>query len=68
MDWCPTSFGRREEVNSVRRLVSTAARWGGLPDAEATYVAVAPDLPVRLYRPRHEILDGTWTFPMIAGG
>ena len=134
------SFGRREDVDPVHHLIGAAAGWGGLPDAEATYVGVAPNLPVgdyeltvgddvpvdgfwsisvynadgffepneqdaysvnnitavpnadgsvtvrfggkgenslpitdgwnylvRLYRPRPEILDGTWTFPTIAG-
>jgi hypothetical protein len=136
------TFGRREEVDPVHHLVGTAAGWGGLPDTEATYVGVSPNLPVgdyeltvgddvpvdgfwsvsvynadgyfepneqnaysvnnitaarnddgsvtvrfggdgdpgrnslpitegwnylvRLYRPRPEILDGTWTFPTIA--
>jgi hypothetical protein len=136
------TFGRREEVDPVHHLVGTAAGWGGLPDTEATYVGVSPNLPVgdyeltvgddvpvdgfwsvsvynadgyfepneqnaysvnnitaarnddgsvtvrfggdgtparnslpitdgwnylvRLYRPRPEIHDGTWTFPTIA--
>jgi hypothetical protein len=136
------TFGRREDVDPVHHLVGTAAGWGGLPDTEATYVGVSPNLPVgdyeltvgddvpvdgfwsvsvynadgyfepneqhaysvnnitaarnddgsvtvrfggdgtparnslpitdgwnylvRLYRPRPEILDGTWTFPTIA--
>jgi hypothetical protein len=29
----------------VHHLIGTAAGWGGLPDAEATYVAVSPNLP-----------------------
>ena len=33
----------------VHHLVGTAAGWGGLPDAEATYVGVAPGLPVGEY-------------------
>jgi len=133
------AFGRREEVDPVTHLLGTAAGWGGLPDAEATYVNVNPRLPVgayeltvgevpvdgfwsislynadgyfpadsgrvsvnsitaerdadgmvtvpfggdtslpnqlpigdgwnslvRLYRPRPEVLDGTWTFPAIS--
>lgn len=43
------SFGRRDEVDPVHHLVSTAAGWGGLPDAEATYVGVTPGLPVGEY-------------------
>ena len=43
------SFGRREDVDPVHHLVSTAAGWGGLPDTEATYVGVSPQLPVGDY-------------------
>jgi hypothetical protein len=43
------SFGRRDEVDRVHHLVGTAAGWGGLPDAEATYVGVSPGLPVGEY-------------------
>jgi len=136
------AFGTKDEVDPIRHLLATAAGWGGLPDSEASYAAVEPDLPVgeytltvrdvpvdafwsvsvynadgffepndlgaysvnsitaqpeadgsvvihfggcgngvrncvpvtegwnytvRLYRPRAEILDGTWTFPTITG-
>lgn len=43
------SFGRQEDVDPVHHLISSAAGWGGLPDAEATYVGVAPGLPVGEY-------------------
>ena len=43
------SFGRREDVDPVHHLVSTAAGWGGLPDTEAMYVGVSPHLPVGEY-------------------
>jgi hypothetical protein len=133
------SFGRREDVDPVRHLLGAAAGWGGLPETEAHYVNVNPDLPVgdysltvgdvpvdafwsvsvydaegfferdeahphsinsvtavrdedgsitvhfggddrrpnrlpipegwnylvRLYRPRAEVLDGSWTFPTV---
>ena len=42
-------FGRRENVDAVHHLIGTAAGWGGLPDAEATYVGVFPNLPVGEY-------------------
>jgi hypothetical protein len=41
-----STFGRAEDVDPVHHLIGTAAGWGGLPDAEATYVGVVPDLPV----------------------
>ncbi len=132
-------FGKKEEVREVRHLVSAAFAWGGLPEDEAYYINVEPNLPVgayeitvkdvpvdafwsvsvynkdgyfqeneynaynvnnisgipnedgsftvhfggdpnsvnylhilegwnygiRLYQPREEILDGTWTFPSV---
>ncbi|MCK0439180.1 DUF1214 domain-containing protein [Gordonia alkaliphila] len=136
------AFGTRDQVDPIRRLIGTAAGWGGLPVSEAVYIGVDPRLPqgkyeltvgadvpvdgfwsisvynadgffepnergaytvnnitgvrnddgsvtvrfgdypvdvpnaipvtegwnylVRLYRPRPEIADGTWTFPMLA--
>ncbi|GAA4356086.1 DUF1254 domain-containing protein [Angustibacter luteus] len=42
-------FGRREHVDAVHHLIGSAAGWGGLPDAEATYVGVFPNLPVGEY-------------------
>ncbi|MFJ2553724.1 DUF1214 domain-containing protein [Microbacterium sp. NPDC087591] len=135
------AFGRKEDVDPIRHLLGAAAGWGGLPETEAFYVNVNPELPVgeytltigdvpvdgfwsislynadgyfeanpsgaysvnnitgqreddgtitvrfggdpsapnalpitegwnylvRLYRPRPEVLDGSWTFPGIAG-
>src|SRR6476659_5528510 len=43
------TFGRREVVDPVHHLIGAAAGWGGLPDAEATYVGVTPNLPVGEY-------------------
>lgn len=43
------TFGRREDVDPVHHLIGSAAGWGGLPDAEATYVGVSPGLPVGEY-------------------
>lgn len=42
-------FGRRDEVDPVRHLIGTAAGWGGLPQSEASYVGVDPQLPVGHY-------------------
>jgi hypothetical protein len=36
-------------VNPVHHLIGSAAGWGGLPDTEASYVGVSPDLPVGEY-------------------
>lgn len=58
------SFGRKEDVDPVHHLISTAAGWGGLPDAEATYVGVSPHLPVGEYELTvgHDVpVDGFWS-------
>ena len=132
-------FGKRSEVDPALHLIGTANGWGGLPDEEASYATIEPNLPVgdyeitvrdvpvdafwsisvynkagffeknkkgiysvnsvtaatnddgsttirfgggdkpntipimdgwnyavRMYRPRKEILDGTWTFPTVS--
>jgi hypothetical protein len=56
-------FGARDEVDPVRHLIGTAAGWGGLPSAEASYIGVDPRLPVG----RYELtvgdvpVDGFWS-------
>ena len=44
---------------------TTTIHFGGDPTA-SNYLRIMPgwNYTVRLYRPRQEILDGTWTFPM----
>ena len=49
MDGFARSFGRRTDVDPVRHLVGTAAGWGGLPETEAYYANVNPELPVGEY-------------------
>lgn len=44
-----STFGREEDVDPVHHLIGSAAGWGGLPDAEATYVGFSPGLPVGEY-------------------
>lgn len=142
LDGLARTFGRKEDVDPIRHLLGAAAGWGGLPESEAFYINVSPDLPigeyeltvgdvpvdgfwsislydengyfaenaagaysvndvtghrnqdgtitvrfggdpsapnalplregwnylVRLYRPRPEVLDGSWTFPTIERG
>ena len=43
------SFGARGEVDPIRHLIGTAAGWGGLPEQEAFYLNVEPQLPVGSY-------------------
>ena len=42
-------FGKKEEVGEVRHLIGTAMGWGGLPEHEAYYLTVTPNLPVGAY-------------------
>ncbi len=44
------SFGTKEDVDAVRHFLATAWGWGGLPDEEAQYINVEPNLPVGAYR------------------
>ena len=43
-------FGKKEEVGEVRHLLGTAFGWGGLPEHEAYYLNVEPNLPTGAYR------------------
>ena len=56
-------FGRKDQVDPVRHLLGTAAGWGGLPTEEATYIGVAPGLPVGRYEltVRDVPVDGFWS-------
>jgi hypothetical protein len=40
-------------------------RFGGCDDGAANCLAIFPgwNYAVRLYRPRQEVIDGTWAFP-----
>ncbi len=42
-------FGKKEEVDKVRHLLGTAFGWGGLPEYEAFYLTIEPNLPVGAY-------------------
>ena len=44
------TFGKKEDVDPVRHLLATAWGWGGLPEHEAFYLNVEPNLPVGAYR------------------
>jgi hypothetical protein len=43
------AFGSRHETDPIKHLLGTAAGWGGLPAAQATYVGVSPGLPTGHY-------------------
>jgi hypothetical protein len=44
------TFGSKEDVDQVRHLIGTAWGWGGLPQEEAYYLNVEPNLPVGAYQ------------------
>ncbi|SFC86417.1 DUF1214 domain-containing protein [Tropicimonas isoalkanivorans] len=43
-------FGKKEDVDPVRHFIGTAGGWGGLPEEEALYLGIAPNLPVGEYK------------------
>jgi hypothetical protein len=59
-------FGTREAVDPVRHLIGTAIGWGGLPEEEAFYETVEPDLPVGEYRivVRDVPVDAFWSISL----
>jgi hypothetical protein len=44
------TFGPRQSVDPIHHLLGTAFGWGGLPETEAVYEAISPDLPVADYQ------------------
>ena len=44
------TFGSKAEVDPVRFLLGSAFGWGGLPEHEAFYLNVNPDLPIGQYQ------------------
>ena len=44
------TFGKKEDVDQVRHLLGTAWGWAGLPEQEAYYLNVEPNLPVGAYQ------------------
>ena len=43
------TFGKKEDVSEVRHLLGTAMGYGGLPEHEAYYLNIEPNLPVGAY-------------------
>jgi hypothetical protein len=61
------AFGRRSDVDPVRHLLATAFGWGGLPEQEAYYLNVNPELPVGAYEltvPPDVPVDGFWSISL----
>ena len=43
------TFGSKAEVDPVHFMIGSASAWGGLPDNDAVYINVEPNLPVGKY-------------------
>jgi len=57
------TFGRKQDVDPVRHLLGAAWGWGGLPENEAYYLNVEPNLPVGAYQltVRDVPVDAFWS-------
>ena len=57
------TFGSKDDVNPIRHLLGTAWGWGGLPEEEAYYLNVEPNLPVGAYQLtfREVPVDAFWS-------
>ncbi|WP_072803561.1 DUF1254 domain-containing protein [Rhodococcoides yunnanense] len=57
------TFGARSQIDPVRHLIGTAAGWGGLPTAEASYIGVNPSTtdPVQTLTMRDVPVDAFWS-------
>ena len=58
------TFGPKDAVDPVRHLLGTAFGWGGLPEEEAFYLNVEPNLDVGTYKievPAEVPVDAFWS-------
>lgn len=63
-------FGSKDEVDGFRHVLGTAGGWGGLPETEAFYVNVAPNLPPKEYRievPANVPVGAFWSISLYNG-
>lgn len=60
------TFGSKSEVDPVHFMIGTASAWGGLPDKDAVYVNVQPDLPVGEYelKVKDVPVSGFWSISL----
>ena len=60
------TYGEKEQVDKVRHLLGTAYGWGGLPENEASYINVQPNLPIGTYSltVKDVPVDGFWSISM----
>jgi len=66
LDGYDKAFGRKQDVDPVRHLIGTASGWGGLPEHEAYYANVNPELPVGEYQVtvREVPVDAFWSISL----
>ncbi len=67
--WLPGAgdmFGKKGEVDPMRFIIGAAFGWGGLPEEEASYLNVSPNLPVGKYQitVRDVPVDAFWSISM----
>jgi hypothetical protein len=43
------TFGSKADVDPIHFMIGSASAWGGLPDADAQYYNIEPNLPVGKY-------------------
>lgn len=58
------TFGREGEVNPLKFLIATTIGWGGLPQTQAMYDNISPNLPLGEYKievPAEVPVDGFWS-------
>ncbi len=55
------AFGKKDEVDPVRRLVGAAAAWGGNPDKDATYLEKNDGATVYQLLVKDVPVDGFWS-------
>jgi hypothetical protein len=60
------TYGKKKDVDPIRHLLGTAARWGGLPREEAYYLNVEPKLPVGEYQitVKDVPVEGFWSISL----
>jgi hypothetical protein len=63
-------FGSRSDVDPAQHLLGTAAGWGGLPEHEAYYEVVDPQLPVGAYEltAKDVPVDAFWSVTLYNAG
>jgi hypothetical protein len=60
-------FGSRGTVDPIRHFLGTAGGWGGLPENEAFYLGIEPELPLGEYKidvPADVPVDAFWSISL----